>query len=190
MLRSSASKIYRPRAQTFRATSRLHTASSRATPSRHYAFILTVTATTAVIYGAQRHWRGTVHADSVVLPQEKGSPSKTPESYTRGPLGVDDDGHLEGIAWGSNKYALLSFFLNQNLFIRFNLLSPGPSNTLQTPQNISWLRDVALKDLALHEQHGACVDVRGNVYQWYGDIDNPPSKPTLSLRGKVRYYPS
>ena len=179
-------KIYRQRVQTLRAISQLHT-SSRPTPSRNYALILAVTATTAVVYGTRWHWKDIVYADSTV-PLEKSSLPTPSDSSTRGPLGVDEDGHLEGVAWGSNKYVILSFFLYYNSFVRFNLLSPDSVDTIQTPQSVPWLRDVALRDLALHEKHGACVDVKGNVYQWCSGITIPNSKPTLSLRGKVRYY--
>jgi hypothetical protein len=60
---------------------------------------------------------------------------------------------------------------------------------------IAWLQNVALRDLALHENHAACVDARGDVYQWGDGFFGPPSvsadgnqdrKPTPTLRGKVR----
>ncbi|KAI6036529.1 regulator of chromosome condensation 1/beta-lactamase-inhibitor protein II, partial [Pisolithus microcarpus] len=52
--------------------------------------------------------------------------------------GVDENGSLQGVAWGSNNI----------------------------PQTSAWLENVALRDLALHERHAACVDARGDVYQW------------------------
>lgn len=50
---------------------------------------------------------------------------------------------------------------------------------------------MALRDLAFHEKHAACVDASGNVYQWgdgfFGD-DKPASKnPVLTLKGKVSW---
>ncbi len=57
----------------------------------------------------------------------------------------------------------------------------------------SFLRDVALRDLAVHATHAACVDGRGDVYQWgdgfFGQQSESASgdrKPVLTLRGKVR----
>lgn len=59
------------------------------------------------------------------------------------------------------------------------------------PHHATWLQDTALRDLALHEGHAACVDARGDVYQW-GDAffascsataGGNPLKPTL--QGKV-----
>lgn len=59
-----------------------------------------------------------------------------------------------------------------------------------------WLQNVALRDLALHENHAACVDARGDLYQW-GDgffglsdsaQDSRSMTPKLTLRGKVRCF--
>lgn len=51
---------------------------------------------------------------------------------------------------------------------------------------------MALRDLAVHAAHAACVDGRGDVYQW-GDgffageqSASGDGKPVLTLRGKVR----
>ena len=68
--------------------------------------------------------------------------------------------------------------------------------SVRTPSVAGWLKDVALRDLGLHEQHGACIDARGDVYQWgdgfFGthpaDAGAAPSSsgnPVLTLRGKV-----
>ena len=56
-----------------------------------------------------------------------------------------------------------------------------------------WLKDVALRDVALHEQHAACIDAKGDVYQWgdgyFGTVGSgnasTSGKPVLTLRGKV-----
>jgi hypothetical protein len=51
---------------------------------------------------------------------------------------------------------------------------------------------VALRDLAVHAAHAACVDGRGDVYQWGGGFfaaeqsASGDGKPVLTLRGKVR----
>lgn len=58
----------------------------------------------------------------------------------------------------------------------------------QTPSTVTWLKDVALRDLALHEKHGACVDARGDLYQWgsaYRGERIESKGPVLSLKGKV-----
>lgn len=69
--------------------------------------------------------------------------------------------------------------------------SPGVES-IRTPSTAAWLQNVALRDLALHEKHAACVDARGDVYQWGDRFFGQPStsledqrKPTLTLRGKV-----
>ena len=53
----------------------------------------------------------------------------------------------------------------------------------------NWLNGVALRDLALHENYGACVDAKGDVYQWgegySGANALKDAKPAATLRGKV-----
>ena len=67
---------------------------------------------------------------------------------------------------------------------------------IRTPAVASFLQDVALRDLAVHATHAACVDGRGDVYQW-GDgffgqqpeqsvSSDDDRKPVLTLQGKVR----
>lgn len=74
--------------------------------------------------------------------------------------------------------------------LRSGVLSPDTPavENLRTPSGAPWSENVALRDLALHETHAACVDARGDIYQW-GDGFFGPSvkdrKPVLTLRGKV-----
>ena len=44
---------------------------------------------------------------------------------------------------------------------------------------------MALRDLVLHEKHAACVDARGDVYQWGKGFSEKARQPILTLRGKV-----
>ncbi|KAI6022723.1 regulator of chromosome condensation 1/beta-lactamase-inhibitor protein II [Pisolithus marmoratus] len=67
--------------------------------------------------------------------------------------GVDENGSLQAVVWGSNK----SHTINP---------TEPKVNVIQYPTNVNWLENVALRDLALHERHAACVDARGDVYQW------------------------
>lgn len=78
---------------------------------------------------------------------------------------------------------------------RGRIISPDESDAAQirTPKVTSFLRDVALRDLAVHATHAACVDGRGDVYQWGDGFFAQESasasgdrKPVLTLRGKVR----
>ena len=68
---------------------------------------------------------------------------------------------------------------------------------IRTPTVASFLRDVALRDLAVHATHAVCVDGRGDVYQWgdgffLGQEQQPAPggagdrMPVLTLKGKVR----
>ncbi|KAL1680822.1 regulator of chromosome condensation 1/beta-lactamase-inhibitor protein II [Schizophyllum commune] len=80
---------------------------------------------------------------------------------------------LETFVWGSNKS---------------KTLDPEQAESLRLPSLANWLNGVALRDLALHESYGACVDAKGDVYQWgdgYSGVDPPKdAKPAATLRGK------
>ncbi|KAI5123298.1 hypothetical protein M0805_009319 [Coniferiporia weirii] len=80
---------------------------------------------------------------------------------------VWDEEHLTTFAWGSNKEHIISPTTPEAVSFR-------------VPSDVPWLKDVALRDLVLHEQHGACVDARGDIYQWNGKSGGP----VLSLAGK------
>ena len=76
---------------------------------------------------------------------------------------------------------------------RTKLLSPTSKvgDTIRTPAVASWLDGVALRDLQFHEDHAACIDAKGDVYQWgagyYGDLSKDlDGRPQLTLKGKVR----
>lgn len=79
---------------------------------------------------------------------------------------------------------------------RSHIISPGASDASQirSPASASFLRDVALRDLAVHATHAVCVDGRGDVYQWgdgfFGEDRASASEgtPVLTLRGKVRPF--
>jgi len=80
---------------------------------------------------------------------------------------------------------------------RSNLIAPqNPRvDSVRTPSVAAWFQNVALRDLALHENHAACVDARGDIYQWgdgfFGYLSVPSDvnqdrRPTLTLQDKVR----
>jgi len=79
---------------------------------------------------------------------------------------------------------------------RSNTISPDTPNinSVRTPAVATWLENVALRDLALHLKHAACVDVRGDVYQWgdgfIGCKSQQNANPVLTLRGKVYACPA
>lgn len=87
-----------------------------------------------------------------------------------------------------NTFMTITLKLTQ--FRRTTLISPNTPEVeyLQSPSTVTWLKDIALRDLALHEKHGACVDAMGDVYQWgtaYRGEGNVSNEPVLSLKGKV-----
>lgn len=64
----------------------------------------------------------------------------------------------------------------------------GSEESLKLPSPLPWLDGVALRDLVLHEAHAACVDARGDVYQWgnVSTLGSLATQPIRTLRGKVR----
>ncbi|KAF9466301.1 regulator of chromosome condensation 1/beta-lactamase-inhibitor protein II [Collybia nuda] len=88
-----------------------------------------------------------------------------------GDVGEVDE--LRAVIWGSN---------------RSNTLIPEAVDVIRTPSVAKWLDGVALRDLVLHRDHAACVDARGDVYQWgvgfSGPVPDDGHKPQLTLREK------
>jgi hypothetical protein len=86
-------------------------------------------------------------------------------------------GELISVIWGSNKK---------------NTVAPNlpTTDTVRTPSSAEWLRGVALRDLTMYETYAACVDAKGDVYQWGEGFAalSPTAGPTVTLRGKVRSY--
>ncbi|KAJ7098096.1 regulator of chromosome condensation 1/beta-lactamase-inhibitor protein II [Mycena belliarum] len=90
---------------------------------------------------------------------------------------ADTSGTLKTLVWGSNRAKILSPLLPISI-------------TIRKPFVATWLDNVALRDLALHERHAACVDVCGDVYQWgegYAStgLEGGPTR-TLSGKGIVK----
>ncbi|KAF4608721.1 hypothetical protein EYR40_001068 [Pleurotus pulmonarius] len=89
---------------------------------------------------------------------------------------LEDQDGLNTIVWGSNKSGVLDPKATE-------------VDSFRIPTVAAWLQNVALRDLALHKKHAACVDARGDVYQWgegFSGAENAKvdGKPTLTLRGK------
>ncbi|KAF8844906.1 RCC1/BLIP-II [Paxillus ammoniavirescens] len=123
------------------------------------------------------------HLSNNVVHNDSGDEFLTPEAKpvalkTANSTGINEDGVICAVVWGSNKS---------------NLIDPKSPMvaTLQLPTNAKWLEHVALRDLALHERHAACVDARGDVYQWgdgfFGSTpgsETEANTPKLTLHGK------
>ncbi|KAG7452648.1 RCC1/BLIP-II [Guyanagaster necrorhizus] len=108
-----------------------------------------------------------IHNDS-----EWPGPSQTSSKVTRD-SDVKDSKALQSLVWGSNKSKTL-------------LLGKEDPDSIRTPAIAEWLEDVALRDLVLHKDHAACVDARGDVYQWgagyFGSAKH--DSPALTLQKK------
>ncbi|RDX48318.1 RCC1/BLIP-II [Lentinus brumalis] len=106
------------------------------------------------------------------------APSSSPESTVKAANAsaktiLEDEG-LSALVWGSNKTHLLDEELPESI---------------RVPTSSYWFKNVALRDLALHENHAACIDARGDVYQWGdGFFGKEPgsshARPQLTLKGK------
>ncbi|KAG8895115.1 hypothetical protein FRB99_000759 [Tulasnella sp. 403] len=96
--------------------------------------------------------------------------------YAKPPTPSGEKNVLETFTWGTNKYHTTS---SSDLY---DSRRPTPFAQLSGA-------GVALRDLAFHEKHAACVDAAGNVYQW-GDgffgKGHPEDKrqPIPTLKGK------
>ena len=159
----------------------------------------------AATIASQKYIEGPIHND-------------TPSSIKKeeGAKGVRVDGRdvdedtLRLLVWGSNRYCNVCTLTRASpacsqrftRIIRAHIISPDASDAAQirSPVVASFLQDVALRDLAVHATHAACVDGRGDVYQWgdgfFGQRsasasgDDRLGKPVLTLQGKVRAPPT
>ncbi|KAF8911083.1 RCC1/BLIP-II [Gymnopilus junonius] len=111
-----------------------------------------------------------VHNDALVRSANADLPKTTPIPLEK----PKDPNTLSSFVWGSNANKTLS--------------PDAVSDPIPTPTVARWLDGVALRDLQLHQRHSACVDAKGDVYQWgdgfFGDISQPIRLPKRTLRGK------
>ncbi|KAJ7752034.1 regulator of chromosome condensation 1/beta-lactamase-inhibitor protein II [Mycena metata] len=129
--------------------------------------LLTATASSLVLSALWYSQHTTIHNDAP-------TPEKKNLEWSGGiPSTQNKTDTLTALVWGSNRASVLSPLL------------PG-SVTIKKPFAPEWLNDVALRDLALHENHAACVDARGDVYQWGEGYASRTLEdgPTRTLSGK------
>ncbi|TFY78019.1 hypothetical protein EWM64_g5994 [Hericium alpestre] len=74
--------------------------------------------------------------------------SKAPQVQSAVQEVEDADGKLRVLVWGNNKAHIL--------------LLDGDVEQIRNPAVASYLEDVALRDLALHATHAACIDAKGD----------------------------
>ncbi|KZT44140.1 RCC1/BLIP-II protein [Sistotremastrum suecicum HHB10207 ss-3] len=115
--------------------------------------------------------RDTIQNDAPAIKPKKSVPTPSGSSLVSG------KDSLEAIVWGSNKNHVLSSSSDEAAPIKRPELSPIISNT-------------ALRDLAVTEEYGVCVDARGDIYQWGDGFSGPlspsdrPPRPQKTLSGK------
>lgn len=67
-------------------------------------------------------------------------------------------------------------------------ISEDVEESIRSPAVANWLENVALRALVLHERHAACVDARGDVYQWGDGFERrsgtSSGKPVRTLEEK------
>ncbi|KAK0210611.1 regulator of chromosome condensation 1/beta-lactamase-inhibitor protein II [Desarmillaria ectypa] len=160
--------MYRRAAFTLKSRLRqIHTSSLLRQQSTYASRAIIVS---SVVISGALIWRSNkeiIHNDS-----EWSGPSQTPSKVTRG-SDIKNSEVLQSVVWGSNKSKTL-------------LLDKEDPDSIRTPAIAEWLEDVALRDLVLHKSHAACVDARGDVYQWgAGHFDSVEhDSPALTLRNK------
>ncbi|KAH9842348.1 RCC1/BLIP-II [Rhodofomes roseus] len=153
------------------AARNLHSQVSAPVKSRARAVLVasTAAASAGIVWYSTR---GTVHNDAPPPTAISGSQEKAASSSLTFPKSEDK---LETLVWGSNKSHTLS-------------IDAESPDSIRAPAVAAWLENVALRELALHERHAACVDARGDVYQWGSGFEDRPGsssgQPTRTLRGK------
>ncbi|ETW85478.1 Chloroperoxidase [Heterobasidion irregulare TC 32-1] len=166
-------------ASTARSLRRLYSKSLGSTSKRPAAAMLggTLVLVSAAVLGAHNLRPLMIHNDAVPS-GDLADKTKTLQEASRIPKVEETDGKLRLLAWGSNKS---------------HIISPDSSiDSIRTPVAASFLENSALRDLALHSSHAACVDARGDVYQWGDGFFGPSTSasgtkdrgPTLTLKGK------
>ncbi|KAI0315840.1 RCC1/BLIP-II [Amylostereum chailletii] len=164
-------------AATKRGARRLHASSGRAARSSRTRVLTGGAAVLALAsagaLGAHFVQPSTLHGDASTSSSFHNAEAVSSSDKPR----VEDDGKLRALSWGSNKSSVIS--------------SDAPGyEQIRTPEAVAFLEGVALRDVALHAHHAACVDVRGDVYQWgdrfFGDSPTGKSdrKPVRTLQGK------
>ncbi|KAM5539051.1 hypothetical protein V8D89_007274 [Ganoderma adspersum] len=154
----------------FSGTRRLH--SQTVQGARHINSAWTLTSLAAAI-AAGAAWYTTTQG--VVIHND--APSESPEAKAKVAntlVNALDEAELSTLVWGSNQTHVLDDQLPQSV---------------RVPSNSEWFKNVALRDLALHEKHAACVDAKGDVYQWGdgffgGEPGSSHARPQITLKGK------
>ncbi|GBE82398.1 regulator of chromosome condensation 1/beta-lactamase-inhibitor protein II [Sparassis latifolia] len=167
MLRGACQSVRSSR--TCQSARRLHSQTSSSSANRALIAVSGSVATAAALWYSIHSTQGVIFNDAPVSEKLQSSRPQLPETSLNSP------DSLNSIVWGSNKNHVLS-------------MENSTADSVHTPAAVAWLDNVALRDLALHERHAACVDARGDVYQWgdgFGQKSSLSSgRPTLTLRGK------
>ncbi|KZT28540.1 RCC1/BLIP-II protein [Neolentinus lepideus HHB14362 ss-1] len=160
-------------------TCRLYSTSTLPRPARQVSKAVLFGTSFAIASGTVWYiGQNSVFSDAATVP-EFTNPADEQKLKNLSVPSVSADGTLNSFVWGSNK---------------FNTISPDDRmvDLFRLPTPVKWLQNVALRDLALHERHAACVDARGNVYQWgngfFGvgpsDLKGQEWAPKQTLQGK------
>jgi hypothetical protein len=128
-----------------------------------------------------------IHNDVALSPKIPSKQNQTEFKLIPGGL-VSEIEELRTVVWGSNRYVSDMSCIYKPGFIA--LISSGTLvqeniDNFRVPVIAQWLDGVALRDLSIHRDHAACVDARGDVYQWGQGHSTEESRPSLTLRGKV-----
>jgi len=172
----------------FHGTQRVLTAAGKPNYERRIAVI---TALGVVVGGGTVCYNsGLIHNDISVAPQGVKKPKTSPTVQEN----IHHSHTLHSLVWGSNRYTFTFSSPPSRQFSIFSggALVPGTpeGDPIRKPAIAGWLDGVALRDFGLLEKHAACIDARGDVYQWGAGFDGKSSNATVNfpkrtLRGKV-----
>ncbi|KAJ6546500.1 regulator of chromosome condensation 1/beta-lactamase-inhibitor protein II [Mycena vulgaris] len=158
--------MFKGSGNSWRHIRHLHRTAEKSIPVRHALLASSAVLASALWYSQHQ----VVHSD------ERMPFTPVPKKSEWTGSGVSDQNTtdtLNTLVWGSNRAKILSSLLPS-------------STTIKKPFTATWLDNVVLRDLALHK-HAACVDIRGDVYQWGEDDASSGLEdwtPTRTLSGK------
>ncbi|KAI6028459.1 regulator of chromosome condensation 1/beta-lactamase-inhibitor protein II [Pisolithus orientalis] len=166
MLKTAASRYFRPNKSCLRALHTRHAIHQvRSDWARSAVFASATASATAILVWCVSN--NVIHNDVAAIPSSSPqlSPGETEVLDSNiNSTGVDENGSLQGVAWGSNKSHII------------NPTEPKV-DVVQYPTNVNWLENVALRDLALHDQH-ACMRRRPGKFST-SELEARRPKPTL-----------
>jgi hypothetical protein len=126
------------------------------------------------------------YGDHDVIQNDSSNHLKYEIAQIQSKAGIVDEEGLDCLVWGSNEWALKFSCLSNAQVVRNSLLVPDSSlKSVKTPIPSPALINTALRDLKVSEAYGACIDARGDVYEWGPGYSKADRRPQKVFSGKV-----